>query len=110
MARTEGTELVTARTTSKMIASSARAGGLVRQPCARRSRSSSTAAITFVTGVVFIAVATADFGVVAQKRQKLPLPVPQDDVSLTSHSRDSLSPEAREIAELASSAACMQRM
>src|SRR5258706_12728761 len=104
MARTEGTELVTARTTSKMIASSARAGGLVRQPCARRSRSSATAAITFVTVVVFIAVATADFGVVAQKRQSRRLPVRQEDVSLTSHSRDSLPPEARRMPELAGSA------
>jgi hypothetical protein len=108
MVRTEGTELVTvARTTSKMIASS---GRLVRQPCARRSRSSSTAAITLVTVVVLIAVCTADFGVVAQKRQRRPLPVPQDDVSLTSHSRDSLSPEAREMVELASSVVCRERI
>jgi len=90
--------------------STGRAGRWVRQPCARRSRSSSTAAITFVTVLVLIAVGTVDFGVVAQKRQRRPPPVSQEDVSLTSHSRDSLSPEAREMVELASAAVCRERM
>ena len=102
--------MTVARTASKRIASSGRARRLVRQTCARRLGSSSTAAITFVTVLVLIAVGTADFGAAAQKRQRRALPVPQDDVSLTSHSRDSLSPEAREMVELASTAVCRERM
>lgn len=62
-----------------------------------------------MTILILIAVATVDFGVVAQKRPRRVQPVPQDDVSLTSHSRDSLSPEAREMVEIASSRVCSER-
>ena len=63
----------------------------------------------FVTIFILVAVGTADFGVIAQKRQRRPRPVPQDDVSLTSHSRESLSPDAREMMELASGVVCRER-
>ena len=106
-----------ARTISKMIAGSRRAGTRpTRQGRARRSRSSWSAAIIFLTVLVLIAVGTADFGALGQgrqarqKRQMRPQPVPQDDVALTSHSRDSLSPEAREMVELASVAVCRERL
>lgn len=94
-----------------MLASTGRARGYRAGPArARLSHSSSTTAITFVTILILIAVSTADFGVVAQKRQRRPQPVPQDDVSLTSHSRESLSPEAREMVELASVVVCRERI
>jgi hypothetical protein len=79
----------------------------------------------FVTVLVLIAVGTADFGALGQARQEgqareegqarqsrqtRPRPVPQNDVSLTSHSRDSLSPEAREMVDLASSFVCKERL
>lgn len=64
----------------------------------------------FVTVLILIAVGTANFGVVGQKRLRRPKPVPQNDVSLTSHSRESLSPEAREMVELASVAVCRERI
>jgi hypothetical protein len=64
----------------------------------------------FVTVLILIAVGTANFGVVGQKRQRRPNPVPQNDVSLTSHSRESLSPEAREMVELASVRVCRERI
>jgi len=103
-----------ARTISKMIAGSRRAGTRpARQGRARRSRSSWSAAIIFLTVLVLIAVGTADFGALGQSRQRRqtrPKPVPQDDVALTSHSRDSLSPEAREMVELASVAVCRERL
>jgi hypothetical protein len=64
----------------------------------------------FVTVLILIALGTADFGVVGQKRQRRTKPVSQDDVSLTSHSRESLSPEAREMVELASVVVCKERI
>ena len=73
----------------------------------------------FVTVLLLIAVGTADFGASGQgrqegqerqRRQTRPRPAPQDDVSLTSHSRDSLSPEAREIVERASTVVCRERL
>jgi hypothetical protein len=64
----------------------------------------------FVTVLILIAVGAANFGVVGQKRQRRPQPVPQNDVSLTSHSRESLSPEAREMVELASVVVCRERI
>jgi hypothetical protein len=99
-----------ARTISKMIASSLRAERPARQARASQSRSSASAAITFVTVVILIAVGTSNFGVVGQKRQRRPRPVPQNDVPLTSHSRESLSPEAREMVELASAVVCKERI
>jgi hypothetical protein len=96
---------------SKIIASFRRAGRrLEGQGRVRPSRSSSRAAIKFVTVLVLVAIGTVNFGVVGQKRQRRPRPVPPNDVSLTSHSRESLSPEAREMVELASAAVCRERM
>lgn len=60
-----------------------------------------------VRGVVFILVITlagVSFGALAQKRKNA------GNVSLTSHSRESLSPEAREMLELASVVVCKERL
>src|SRR5512132_4037326 len=75
----ERSELVrVARTLSNMLARTGRAraypAGSARP---RLSLSSSTAAIAFVTILILIALSTADFGVVAQKRQRRPQPAPQ---------------------------------
>lgn len=62
---------------------------------------------TLVRGVVFILVITlagVSFGALAQKRKNA------GNVSLTSHSRESLSPEAREMLELASVVVCKERL
>jgi len=63
-------------------------------------------------GLVFVlmAIGASNFGALGQKRQKRPRPISQNDVSLTSHSRDSLTPEAREMVELASTAVCKERV
>src|SRR6185369_8313884 len=107
----ERSELVrVARTISQMLASARRARGhRAGAARSRLSQSSSTMAITFATSLFLITV-TADFGVVAQKRQRRLPPVAQDDVSLTSHSRESLSPEAREMVDLASAKVCRERI
>jgi hypothetical protein len=55
--------------------------------------------------IFVIAVAGVSFAAFAQKRPK-----PGSQVSLTSHSRDSLSPEAREMMELASAVVCKERL
>jgi hypothetical protein len=70
---------------------------------ARRAR----APIKFVTLVLMISLAGASFGVLGQKKPKQKL---QTNGSLTSHSRDSLSPEAREMIELASVVICKERL
>ena len=70
-------------------------------------RSLVRAAITFVTFVVITTLASTSFGALAQKK---PGQRPQRNVSLTSHSRDSLSPEAREMVELASGVVCKERI
>ena len=78
----------------------------------RHSRSLVGAAFVFIVCLVLVAVASGNFGVVAQRRQKQqkrPAPVVQNDVSLTSHTRESLSPEAREMVELASNVVCRER-
>ena len=62
--------------------------------------------IKFLAFVLIITVAGGGFGAFAQKRAKRR---PQTNVSLTSHSRDSLSPEAREMVELASAVVCKER-
>jgi hypothetical protein len=62
--------------------------------------------IKFVALVLIITVAGGGFGALAQKRAKRR---PQRNVSLTSHSRDLLSPEAREMVELASAVVCKER-
>jgi hypothetical protein len=63
--------------------------------------------IKVVTLVLMISLAGASFGVLGQKRPKQKS---QSKVSLTSHSRDSLTPEAREMIELASVVICKERL
>jgi hypothetical protein len=62
------------------------------------------APIKSVTVVLIIALASISFGALAQKRRS------RGNVSLTSHSRDSLSPEAREMVDLASAVVCKERI
>jgi hypothetical protein len=56
---------------------------------------------------LIIGLNTGSLWVLGQKRPKLGA---QKDQTLTSHSRDSLSPEAREMVELASAAVCRERL
>src|SRR6185295_1760509 len=92
-----------------------RAAGQWSKRPKRRTRHSPSlvgAALVFIACLVLIAVGSGNFGVVAQRRQKQqkrPAPVVQNDVSLTSHTRESLSPEAREMVELASNVVCRER-
>jgi hypothetical protein len=82
-----------------------------RAKCAKRSLTRT--AITLVTFVLFITLLSGSVGVIGQKRQarqKRAKPPAQNDVSLTSHSRDSLSPEARELMEIASGVVCKERL
>ena len=78
---------------------------------ARYLRSLVGAAIVLATFVFLITAGSGSFGAaVGQKRQKRQQEGAQNNVSLTSHSRDSLSPEAREMVELASSVVCKERL
>jgi hypothetical protein len=63
------------------------------------------APIKFAVLLLITALAGGGFGVHAQKRQK-----PRSAESLTSHSRDSLTPEALEMVELASGVVCKERV
>ena len=60
-----------------------------------------------VTFSIIFPLASGSLGTLAQKTQKQK---PHSNVSLTSHSRDSLSPEAREMVELASGVVCKERI
>ena len=60
-----------------------------------------------VTLLLVFLLAGGTFAALAQKKRKHR---PQNNVSLTSHSRDSLSPEAREMVELASGVICQERI
>lgn len=99
-------------TIMKVNERSARAGkwraGSRRAKSAKRSLA--TLALVLVTFGLLIALVSSSFGVIAQKRQKRAQPPAQNDVSLTSHSRDSLSPEAREMMEIASGVVCKERL
>jgi hypothetical protein len=64
-------------------------------------------AIVFLALALLIVVGSSNFRALGQKRQK---PRSQSDVLLTSHSRDSLSPEAREMVEMASDTVCRERI
>ena len=64
-----------------------------------------SARIKSVAFVLVISLANVSFTSLAQRPKKKS----QKDVSLTSHSRDSLSPEAREMVELASVVVCKER-
>jgi hypothetical protein len=108
--KAEMEDAVTARP-SKMIPAGYRAGqwptvcGRSGQSRSEYSRSLVRTAVAFVTLVVITTLANGSFGALAQKRQR-----PRSDGSLTSHSRDSLSPEAREMVELASGVVCKERI
>jgi hypothetical protein len=60
-----------------------------------------------VTGLVLFVLGDDGSGAFAQKGAKQK---PRGSASLKSHSRDSLSPEARELVELASAAVCTERL
>lgn len=66
-----------------------------------------SACVSLAAFILVLSVATGSVGVYAQKRQKQR---PGRDVSLTSHSREPLSPEAREMMELASAVVCKERI
>jgi hypothetical protein len=71
------------------------------------SRSLVSAAVALVTFVLLVTLGSGSFRARGQNRQKQRA---QKNISLTSHSRDSLSPEAREMVELASGIVCKERM
>jgi hypothetical protein len=60
----------------------------------------------FVTFVLLLSVSSSSLFVFGQKRSKQKV---QKNVTLTSHSRDALTPEAREMVELASKVVCKER-
>ena len=68
-------------------------------------RALASALVKSVAFVLVISLANVSFTSLAQRPKKKA----QTDVSLTSHSRDSLSPEAREMVELASVVVCQER-
>lgn len=72
-----------------------------------RARHSRLPLDRLVTLMVISSVATGSWGALAQKRRPQKS---QSTESLTSHSRDSLSPEARELMELASGVVCKERI
>lgn len=74
---------------------------------AKVSRWFLSGAIGVVTLALLLAVGSGNFGAHGQKRRPRRV---ADEVSLTSHSRDSLSPEARELMELASGVVCKERL
>jgi hypothetical protein len=59
---------------------------------------------------VFLLLFAISGGSLWATAQKRPKPKSQRDETLTSHSRDALSPEAREMVELASTAVCRERL
>lgn len=65
------------------------------------------ALVKSVMFTLVITLAGVSFAALAQKRKNVRL---QRNVSLTSHSRESLSPEAREMLELASVVVCKERL
>ncbi|HEV7798436.1 MAG TPA: hypothetical protein VGO73_09785, partial [Pyrinomonadaceae bacterium] len=59
-----------------------------------------------MTFMLVVSLATGSVGARGQKRKQRP----GRDVSLTSHARESLSPEARELMELGSGVVCRERI
>ncbi len=81
-----------------------------RDICERRAnRRCLVAGLTLILlpFILLIVSGGGSFETFAQKRRTQS---PQEDVSLTSHSRDTLSPEAREMVELASGIVCKERV
>ncbi|MEP6568825.1 MAG: hypothetical protein ABJC10_03545 [Acidobacteriota bacterium] len=68
------------------------------------------AAIALVTLALLTTIGLSAFSAYGQKGQKRQRSRAQDDFRLTSHSRDSLSPEAREMVDIASSVVCKERL
>lgn len=78
------------------------------EPCrAAHSSPAARLAIMFALWLLVMALTTVNPGSQAQQRKKQR---PKENVSLTSHSRDSLSPEALEMVELASGVVCKERV
>jgi hypothetical protein len=104
--RAEAEAAVTRKEPDKKVSSSCDRGGQWRAyyPRAGHLRLLDYSPIKFVAFVLIVTVAAGGFGAFAQKRAR-----PQRNISLTSHSRDSLSPEAREMVELASAVVCKER-
>ena len=76
-------------------------------------KSAANASRKFAAFLLAITLVGGSFGVSAQKRKRPPTPVAQPGTaagSQTSHSRDLLTPEAREIIELASGIICQERI
>jgi hypothetical protein len=73
----------------------------------RGGRVSASRDAALIAFILLIALLTSSLSAVAQKRRRQKSP---NDVSLTSHSRDSLSPEARELVDIASSVVCKERI
>jgi hypothetical protein len=73
--------------------------------CPRTPSRLSAKSCAFVTFVLLLSLSGGLIFAVGQKRPK---PRAQKDVSLTSHSRDALTPEAREMVELASDNVCKE--
>ncbi len=103
-----GTELEVAEKIRRRNKTAGKAGQCpVRHGQADRWRSIGNKHIKFVVFVLVLALGAGSFGVFAQKRTKQRT---QNNTSLTSHSRDSLSPEAREMVEQASAIICKERI
>ncbi|MEP6817894.1 MAG: hypothetical protein ABJA18_00070 [bacterium] len=92
----------------KMIQSYQRAKQELGPQQTRHTRSLVSTAIILATCALLMT--NDSFGVISQKHQKRRKPGAQSNVLLTSHSRDSLTPEAREMIELASGVICKERI
>src|SRR5438876_12226273 len=100
------TELEVAEKTRLRNKTAGKAGQCpARNGQAGRWRSIANTHIKFVVFVLVVALGAGSFGVFAQKRTKQR---PQNNAPLTSHSRDSLAPEAREMVEQASVIVCKE--
>jgi hypothetical protein len=75
--------------------------------CPRTPSQLSAKSRSFLTVVLLLSLVAGSLVALAQKRPK---PRAQKNVSLTSHSRDALTPEAREMVELASDIVCKERI
>lgn len=77
------------------------------QGFAKRERRQAAGPSRLAALLLVITLAGASFGALAQKRKQ---PKPPGDRTQTSHSRDLLTPEAREMVELASGVVCRERV
>ena len=69
-------------------------------------RASALPGVALLAFILIVALVSSSVNSLAQKRRRQS----QSSVSLTSHSRDSLTPEAREMMELASGVVCKERI